>query len=125
MRYSEIVERPESGIRSLLNFLGEPYSSQCLEPLAQRINSANVPVDFNASDPATDLAIVERGRQLSDELQTSPQPREASPGVAEKLEAEFRQRVQYFASLEAKYGEAQKLLGKLQKGQEVPGEPRP
>jgi hypothetical protein len=46
MRYSDIVEQPESAMRSLLDFLGEPYASECLEPLAQCINSANVPVDF-------------------------------------------------------------------------------
>ena len=114
MRYSEIVDRPESGMRSLLDFLGEPYSAQCLEPLAQRINSSNIPVDFNASDPATDPAIVERARKLSDELQSSPQPREASPKVAEKMEAEFNQRVQYFSDLGRKYSNAEQLIIKLQ-----------
>ena len=114
IRYSEIVDRPESGMRSLLDFLGEPYSAQCLEPLAQRINSSNIPVDFNASDPATDPAIVERARKLSDELQSSPQPREASPKVAEKMEAEFNQRVQYFSDLGRKYSNAEQLIIKLQ-----------
>jgi Sulfotransferase family len=37
MRYSDIIERPESAMRSLLAFLGEPYAPECLEPLAQRI----------------------------------------------------------------------------------------
>ena len=99
MRYSDLVEQPESAIRSLLGFLGEPYAPQCLEPLVQRINSANVPVDFNATDPATDPAIVERARQLSDELQGTPQQRQASASVAEKLEAEFNQQVQYSCDL--------------------------
>jgi hypothetical protein len=97
MRYSHLVEQPESAMRSLLAFLGEPYAPECLEPLAQRINSANVPVDFNATDPATDPAIVERARQLSDELQNCPQQREASASVAEKLEAEFNHRSDIFA----------------------------
>ena len=114
MRYSEIVERPEFGMRSLLDFLGEPYSAQCLEPLIQRINSSNVPVGFNASDPATDRAIVEQAKKLSDELQSSPQPREASPKVTEKLEAEFNQRVQYFSDLGRKYSDAEQLIIKLQ-----------
>jgi hypothetical protein len=82
--------------------------------LAQRINSSNVPVDFNASDPATDPTIVEPARKLSDELRSSPQQREASPKLAEKLGAEFNQRVQYFANLEAKYSDAQQLIAKLQ-----------
>jgi hypothetical protein len=115
MRYGDIVKQPESAMRSLLDFLGEPYSAQCLEPLAQRINTSNVPVDFNPSDPATNPAIVERSTKLSDELQSSPQQREASPWVAEKLEAEFNQRVQYFVNLEAKYSDAQQLIVKLQK----------
>lgn len=82
---------------------------------AERINSANVPANFNASDPATDLAIIERATQLSDELQSSPQQCEASHTVAKKLEAEFNQQVEYFGDLGRKYGEAQKLIAKLQK----------
>src|SRR6266581_3123243 len=34
MRYSEIVDRPEPGMRSSLYYIGEPYSAQCLQPLA-------------------------------------------------------------------------------------------
>jgi hypothetical protein len=118
--YSDFTGQPESAMRSLLDFLGEPYAAECLEPLPERINIGNVPVDFNASDPATDLAIVERARELSDELQSSPQPREASPKVAEKLEAQFDRQVQYLDGLGIKYREAQKLIDKLQKEQEVP-----
>ena len=101
MRYSDIVEQPESAVTSLLGFLGEPYAPECLEPLAERINSANVPADFNARDLATDPAVVAQATELSDHLQSSPQPREASVTVAEKLEAEFSQRVQYFHDLES------------------------
>jgi len=101
MRYSDIVEQAESAVTSLLGFLGEPYAPECLEPLAERINSANVPADFNARDLATDPAVVAQARELSDHLQSSPQPREASVTVAEKLEAEFSQRVQYFHDLES------------------------
>ena len=115
LRYSDLTGRPEPAMRSLLDFLGEPYAPQCLEPLAQRINSANVPADFNPSDPATDRTIVKRARQLSDELQNSSQQRDASASVAEKLEAEFNQQVQYSHDLGKKYGEAQKLIAKLRK----------
>jgi hypothetical protein len=115
MRYSDIVRQPESAMRSLLDFLGERYTSQCLEPLATRINSSNVPADFNPSDPATDPALVEQARQLSDRLQSSPQPGEALAQVAEKLETEFNQRIEYLYDLSAKYSEAQQLIAKLQK----------
>src|SRR5207245_8259220 len=114
MRYSDIIDQRESAMRALLAFLGESYAPECLEPLAQRINSANVPVDFNPTDPATDPTIVERARKLSDELQKTSQQRQASASVAKKLEAEFNQRVQYFANLEAKYSAAQQEVEKFQ-----------
>ena len=115
MRYSDLVEQPESTMRSLLDFLGEPYAPQCLEPLGERINSANVPVDFKADDPETDPAVVAEARKLSDELQSSRQQGKASHTVAEKLEAEFNQQVEYFGDLGTKYSEAQTLITKLQK----------
>src|SRR6266487_2968653 len=107
VRYSDFVERSESTMRSLLEFLGEPYAAECLEPLAERINSANVPANFNERDPRTDPAIMERARQLSNQLQSSPQLQGNSARIAEKLESEFDERVQYFATLEAKYNESQ------------------
>ena len=54
LRYSTLVEAPESAMRSLLHFVGEPYNAKCLEPLSERINSSNVPADFDPRDSATD-----------------------------------------------------------------------
>ena len=119
MRYSDLVEQPESTMRSLLDFLGEPYAPQCLEPLGKRINSANVPVDFKADDPETDPAIEKHAEELSNELQSFPQQGYASRKVAEKLEAEFNHQVQYFATLEAKYNESQRLIARLQQTKPV------
>src|SRR6266852_6689636 len=119
MRYSDLVEQPESTMRSLLDFLGEPCAPQCLEPLGERINSANVPVDFKADDPETDPAIVKHAEELSNELQSFPQQGYASRKVAEKLEAEFNHQVQYFATLEAKYNESQRLIARLQQTKPV------
>jgi len=119
MRYSDLVEQPESTMRALLDFLGEPYAPQCLEPLGERINSANVPVDFKADDPETDPAIVKHAEELSNELQSFPQQGYASRKVAEKLEAEFNHQVQYFATLEAKYNESQRLIARLQQTKPV------
>jgi len=119
MRYSDLVEQPESTMRALLDFLGEPYAPQCLEPLGKRINSANVPVDFKADDPETDPAIVKHAEELSNELQSFPQQGYASRKVAEKLEAEFNHQVQYFATLEAKYNESQRLIARLQQTKPV------
>ena len=115
LRYCDLVERSESTMRSLLEFLGEPYAAECLEPLAERINSANVPANFNERDPRTDPAIMERAKQLSNQLQSSPQIQGNSARIAEKLESEFDHRVQYFLNLERNYNEAQKMITKLQK----------
>jgi hypothetical protein len=115
LNYAALIDHPESAMRSVLDFLSESYTSKCLEPLAQRINSSNVPSDFKSADPATDSELAERARQLSDQLETSPQQPEASLRIAEEMEAEFNQRVQYFSDLEQKYDEAQKSIANLRK----------
>jgi sulfotransferase family protein len=33
LRYSELVDQPEACLRSLLNFLGEPFAAGCVTPL--------------------------------------------------------------------------------------------
>src|SRR5215831_8709787 len=96
LRNTPLVENPESTLRSLLDFLGEPYSAKCLEPLSERINSSNVPSDFRSGDPATDAAIVEQVRRLSAGTQETPQPAEQSSAAAEELEVEFGARVEHF-----------------------------
>jgi Sulfotransferase family len=98
LRYTALLENPESTLRSLLDFVGEPYSAKCLEPLSQRINSSNVPPDFKSDDPATDPAIVEEARRLSAEIEQTSQPAEHSPAAAEELEAEFEARVKHIAA---------------------------
>ena len=47
LQYAALIDNPEAAIRSLLDFLGEPYSAKCLEPLAQRINSSNYQLILN------------------------------------------------------------------------------
>jgi hypothetical protein len=115
MRYSDMVDRPDSAMRSLLDFLGEPYTPQCLEPLVRRINTANASVNFNATDPATDAAIVEQAKKLSDDLQSSPQRCEASPAAAVAMETAFEKRVQYVATVDSEYQRALRVITTLQK----------
>jgi hypothetical protein len=91
LQYAALIDNPEAAIRSLLDFVGEPYSAKCLEPLAQRINSSNVPADFKSGDPATNPKVVEAARQLYAQIQQTPQPTEVSPAVADQLEAAFQQ----------------------------------
>ena len=56
IRYADLVDTPESAMRSLLDFLAEPYTTRCLRPLKQRINSSNVSPNFNAEDSTTNPA---------------------------------------------------------------------
>ena len=95
VRYNTLVENGESTLRALLDFLGEPYSAKCLEPLSERINSSNVPADFKSGDPGTDPLIVEEARRLSAKIEETPQPGEQSPAAADELEAEFGARVKH------------------------------
>jgi hypothetical protein len=99
LRYTALVENPESALCSLLDFLGEPYSAKCLEPLSERINSSNVPPDFKSDDPATDPAIAEEARRLSSEIEQTCQPSPHSSAAADELEAEFDARVKYIATI--------------------------
>jgi hypothetical protein len=100
LRYAALVENPESALCSLLDFLGEPYSAKCLEPLSERINSSNVPPGFKSDDPATDPAIVEEARRLSTEIEQTSQPSEDSPAAADELGAEFAARVKHIARVQ-------------------------
>ena len=50
LRYTTLVENPESALRSLLDFVGELNSAKCLEPLSQGIYSSDVPPDFQSDD---------------------------------------------------------------------------
>jgi len=115
LQYSDLINNPESALRSVLKFLGEPYVPACLEPLQLRINSSNVPASFHASDPQTDPSLVEQAMRLSTEVEKTPQPPEASPAASDEMEAAFNERVQYVATLASEYRRAQRIITTLQK----------
>jgi Sulfotransferase family len=115
--YSSLIEKPQSAIRSLLDFIGEPYSAKCLEPLAERINSSNVPDDFVADDPATDPAVVEEATRLSRDLEETAQPAEASRTAADEMETGFAQWTHYMATLDGQYRRALQIIQKLERTQ--------
>jgi hypothetical protein len=112
-RYADLVDNPESAMRSLLDFLGEPYTAKCLELLAQRINSSNVPTDFKADDPATDPAVVEKATRLCAKIKETPQPARASRAAVEEMEAAFGERVKYMATIDSAYKKARRIIKTL------------
>jgi hypothetical protein len=112
VRYADLIDSPEPTMRLLLDFLRESYTARCLEPLARRINSSDVPNDFNADDPATDPAVVEEATRLSRDVEGIAQPGEASRAAADEMEAAFAQRTQYMATLESQYQRALQIVRK-------------
>jgi hypothetical protein len=115
LRYSELVDSPETAMRSVLKFVGERYVTASLKPLQERINSSNVPADFKIGDPETDSALVERATQLSTEMTETPQPSEPSPAAAEEMEAAFYERARYVATVDSEYHRAKQIIATLQK----------
>src|SRR5436190_8132989 len=99
LRYSDIVAKPEATLRSLFGFLGEPFAPECLEPLAQRVNSSNVPADFEIDLHGTDLSLVEQAMRLSQQLDQSLQPTESCFAAIEEIEAGFDERAEFVAKL--------------------------
>ena len=110
IQYGDLIDNPQSAMHSLLAFLEEPYTARCLEPLKERINSSTVPADFKADDPANDPTLVEKATRLSAELGKTAQPAEASSAAADAMEAAFRERVKYLASIDKAYQKARRVI---------------
>ena len=113
IRYADLIDDPESAMRSLLGFLGETYMASCLEPLAQRINSSDVPADVKTDDAAANSTVAESAIRLCAEMEQSPQPVEASFAAADEMEVAFRERVKYVADMDGAYQKAQQIIKAL------------
>jgi sulfotransferase family protein len=113
VRYADLIDNPESAIGSILDFLGEPYSAKCLEPLGERINSSNVPPDFKANDPATNPAVIEKATRLCAKVSETPQPARPSREIADKIEAAFRERVNYTSGIDRAYKKTREIIKAL------------
>jgi Sulfotransferase family len=98
VRYTNLIDHPEPAMRSLLDFLGEPYTEKCLEPLEIRINSSIVPADFEINDAAVNPTLVEQATRLSAEVETTPQAADVSPRAADEMQAAFRELVRDLAT---------------------------
>jgi hypothetical protein len=110
IRHSDLVDAPEETLRSIFSFLSEPFAPECLEPLAQRINSSNVPPDLQIDDHGADPSLVKQAMQLCREVEESSQPLEASAAAIEEIETAFDERVQFVANLPQEYRKAQHLI---------------
>jgi hypothetical protein len=119
-RYSDLITNPEQTLRAILDFVGEPYAGGCLNPLQKRINSSNVPAEFQLTDDAVDQILVAKAEKLSAELEQMPQSDETSPEIARKMEAAFDRQVQYVARTNSEYQKTRQIISELQKERHKP-----
>jgi hypothetical protein len=117
--YTDLTDQPDATLRSLLEFLSEPYEEKCLAPLELRINSSAVPAEFKADGPHANAKLIEEAMQLSELLETTPQAREASRNAADEMQATFRERVWYMATLDSAYQRSQQEIESLNKSAPV------
>jgi hypothetical protein len=115
LRYSDLIDTPKEALGKALNFLGEPFVAECLNPLQKRINSSEVPPHFKIGDPKTDPTIIEEATRLSCQIEENPQPAEASIPALDEIEAAFNERVRYVATVDNQYQKALEVIKTLQK----------
>ena len=115
LQYLDLINDPEPTIRGLLGFLNEPYEAACLEPLRIRINSSNVPSDFDSSDPETNKAVVDEAHNLEAELMQNPGPFEPCPAVSNELERMFEERVRHTWNIGPNFRKSLERIAELER----------
>lgn len=99
LRYEDFVGMPEQAFRRALEFLGEEYSSDCLQPLAKKINSSEVTPESVPVDDSTPVAV--EAEQLYREALTAAEPSEG--GDAETylaMQTRFLERCRFMQAAE-------------------------
>lgn len=112
LRYADLVERSDSTLRELSQFLGEPYEAVCCAPLLTRINSSNVPADYVIDTSQVEPEQLRAARDLSRALQESSL--DAFVFAAPRFAETFEERIRFVAGLDAEYAEAQHCVSDLQ-----------
>ncbi|WP_188793390.1 sulfotransferase family protein [Dyella nitratireducens] len=115
LRYEDLVKRSEWAIRGVLDFLNEPYMDTCLQPLASRINSSNVPAGFKRCDPQTDVAVINHALQLNEQLQQENRSLPISGSALTQMNKDFSKRVAFMAELDIEYAAGQHKVAALTK----------
>ena len=112
--YDDLIERPEKAIRAALDFVGERFHADCLEPLTNRINSSVVDARYSIPQELDDHPDVIRARELWLNLRHGSLIGAPQPEAAQAIERQFEQYVQYFLNLDAQYARAQSTLKRVQ-----------
>ena len=115
VQHADLLAQPRQTLDKLLAFLSEDFESSCLEPLQKRINSSEVPVDFDSSDSRTSQAVIDAAHRLSSELMENRPPLAPDPEAEEALENSFRERIRHLATLESNSRKARERIAELEK----------
>jgi hypothetical protein len=87
VRHADLLAQPESVVWRCLDFLGEPFSTHCIEPLEHVINSSSAPPETAVPDH-DEFSIVARAIGLNDQLLAEGDPDyEPSVGAQGELKA--------------------------------------
>ena len=112
--YEELIGAPKTTIRHALDFLGETFNADCLDPLTNRINSSIVNSDYSIPRELDNHPDVKSARDLWADLRHRSPVAAPHPAAIHRIEEQFEQRVDYFQNLDAEYARAQSALKRLQ-----------
>lgn len=94
--FRDLIASPEDTLQRCLHFVGESYHPDCLLPLADRINSSNVPEGYDPTDAQTDPALRDEAHRLSEELYSGDMPNFlGSHELLTELETKFVNQARY------------------------------
>src|SRR5436305_12374753 len=113
--YNALIDHPEFAIRSMLDFVGEPFCARCLEPLSCQINSTDVQSDFVVEVPATDRRIVLVAMNMYVALRYDVDSMDITSVDVDEMAAEFERRVQHVANVEDQLRNAVRTIQTLEK----------
>ena len=100
VRHADLAADSEGTLRGILEFLGEPFSPACLEPLQRRINSSFPGAAAPPAYPHRRTPVIEEARLASEAWLESTQPATADASRAAKWQAEFETAVLHLQGLE-------------------------
>jgi hypothetical protein len=112
--HHELVEAPEKSLRHALDFVGETFSSCCLEPLRNTINSSIVDSNYSVPAEVAEHPEVKSARELWVGLTRASPIAAPDSAAAFRLEEQFDHYVSYFRNLDVEYERAQVAVKRLQ-----------
>jgi hypothetical protein len=105
--HQDLVQETEKAMHRVLEFIGEPFASQCLEPLVKRINTSSLRTEASEDTPSDASPESIQARELWRTVRETAPPSSASAEAAAYLEEEFQNRVNSFEKLGAELLRAQ------------------